>query len=175
VSNSGGFNQDTIHRKVAVRDQFLLFRHSQLLPEKRASHGFVEQSVTVGTEYRMIPHFLIHAQSHKPMVQQVVVNMCHQLPFGSDGKTVRRDDASGTLQNFNFPDYVSISVRAISFFPEQGVAHMSATASLGTIAARSNCCISGNQSTVDRNDSPHRFSQEVRILCIHTVFQYALR
>ncbi|KXW57207.1 hypothetical protein FEMY_22750 [Ferrovum myxofaciens] len=73
------------------------------------------------------------------------------------------------------PDYVSISVRAISFFPEQGVAHMSATASLGTIAARSNCCISGNQSTVDRNDSPHRFSQEVRILCIHTVFQYALR
>uniref|UniRef100_UPI0004E1AE28 hydrogenase maturation protease n=1 Tax=Ferrovum myxofaciens TaxID=416213 RepID=UPI0004E1AE28 len=36
------------------------------------------------------------------------------------------------------PDYVSISVRIISFFPEQGVAYMSATASLGTIAARSN-------------------------------------
>ncbi|WP_233418511.1 hypothetical protein, partial [Ferrovum myxofaciens] len=51
----------------------------------------------------------------------------------------------GKLNGVNIvPDYVSISVRAISFFPEQGVAHMSATASLGTIAARSNCCISGN-------------------------------
>ena len=37
-----------------------------------------------GTECRVIPHLLIHPQPHKPAIQQVVVNMRHQLPFGSD-------------------------------------------------------------------------------------------
>ena len=43
---------------------------------------------------------------------------------------------NGLRLHIGQPDYVSISVRTISFFPEQGVALVSATASLGTIAAR---------------------------------------
>ena len=60
----------------------------------------------------------------------------HKL-FKTNG---RISDAFNSYDDFykNPPDYVSISVRTISFFPEQGVALVSATASLGTIAARSN-------------------------------------
>ena len=55
----------------------------QHLIEKQFRDLPVQQSVPVLGEHRRVPHRLIHAQSHKPAEQQVVLQPLHQLPLAA--------------------------------------------------------------------------------------------
>jgi len=45
-------------------------------------------SVAIGAERGVVPDRVIHRQPHKPAVQQVEIDLLHQLPFG----TYRKQD-----------------------------------------------------------------------------------
>ena len=52
--------------------------------EKGARDRFVEQPLPVLGEGAVIPDRIVHIQPDKPAVQQVVVDVLHELPFRAD-------------------------------------------------------------------------------------------
>ncbi len=91
-----GFNQRAIDREVLGRDQSVPLRQTQHLAEEGARHRFVEQAVPILRERTVIPDLVIHIQANKPAIEQVVVNVLHQLPLRPN--RVQRLDQTGPQQ-----------------------------------------------------------------------------
>jgi hypothetical protein len=43
-----------------------------------------QQPVAVFRKYRMVPHPVVHAKTHKPAKQEVVVDLLNQQPLRTD-------------------------------------------------------------------------------------------
>jgi len=83
---SPGVDQRAIHREVLVGSQLLPLGERQDLAEKLPHDGFRKQPFPVLGEGRRRPHAIIHGEADEPAVQEVVLDVLHQLPFGADGK-----------------------------------------------------------------------------------------
>lgn len=70
-----GLNQRTIDREMLVRKQLFPLRQGQNPLEKQTADMLVQQTVSVGTESRVIPYLVIHRQTDEPAVQQVEVDV----------------------------------------------------------------------------------------------------
>jgi len=54
-------------------------------PARDAIHvGTCQQSFAILAEHRVVPHWFIHFQPHKPSEQQVIVHLLHQHPLAAD-------------------------------------------------------------------------------------------
>ena len=80
-----GFDQCSVHGEVFFRQQALLARLLQHLLEERLRDVAFQQPLAVLGEHRHVPHRIVHVQAHEPAVQQVVIQLLHQLPFAADG------------------------------------------------------------------------------------------
>ena len=58
----------------------------------------LEQPVPILRKHRRHPHRIINAETHKPAIKQIVVELLHQLAFRSDG--VKRLQQRGAKQPF---------------------------------------------------------------------------
>ena len=77
-----GLDQGAVHGEVIVTHEALrLLVHRR---EKLLRYFAVEQSVSVLGEHRMVPHRVVHAQTHEPAEQQVVVQLLDQLALRAD-------------------------------------------------------------------------------------------
>jgi hypothetical protein len=61
-------------------------RQGQHALEKQAADPFVQQAVAVGAEGGVIPNRVIQRQADEPAVEQVEVDVLHQLPLGAARK-----------------------------------------------------------------------------------------
>ena len=91
-----GFNQRAIDREVIGRDQTVPLCQAQHLAEESTGNAFIEQTVTVLRETAVIPDLVIHVQTDKPAIEEVVVNVLHKLPFRTN--RVQRLNQAGAQQ-----------------------------------------------------------------------------
>ena len=79
-----------------VRNQTLPFGDAQHLGEEALCHRLAEQTLTVGAEGRVVPHGLVEVHADELAVEQVVVDVLHQLALGTNRK--QRLDQAGVQQ-----------------------------------------------------------------------------
>jgi hypothetical protein len=77
-------DQRAVNGEVLVREQVPLPRLGHHPIEKGARHLLAEQALPVLREHRGIPDRVVHLQAHEPAIQQVVVELFHQLPLAPD-------------------------------------------------------------------------------------------
>jgi hypothetical protein len=77
-------DQRSVHREMLVRQQRLDLRMVQKLGHEFAKHLAVLQSVAVLREGGRIPDRVVGRKSHEPAVQEIVVQLLHQLAFRPD-------------------------------------------------------------------------------------------
>ena len=66
------------------------------LAEEGTSHRFVEQAVTILRETAVIPNLVVHVEANKPAIEQVEVDVVHQLTLGTN--RVQRLNQTGAQQ-----------------------------------------------------------------------------
>ncbi len=79
-----GFDQGAVHRKMLVRQQRLHLRVVQKLRHELLEHLALLQTLAVLGEGRRIPHRIIRGEPHKPAIEQVIIQLLHQLPLRPD-------------------------------------------------------------------------------------------
>ena len=72
-------DQRSIHAEVLAREPTLALGLGQHFVEQRHHRIVRDQPLAVLAEYRRHPHRVIHRQSDEPAVQQVVLDLLHQL------------------------------------------------------------------------------------------------
>ena len=78
-----GFDQRTVHSEVFVGKQVVSPRQIHHLLKERLSEVGLQQPLPVLGIDRGVPHRIVHAQTHKPAKQQVVIQLLHQQPFAA--------------------------------------------------------------------------------------------
>ena len=79
------FEQRAIHREVVRGEELLLVRQRPHLLEERLGDVPREQPIPVLGEHRRIPDGIVRREAHKPAVQEIVVELLHELPLAPDG------------------------------------------------------------------------------------------
>src|SRR6266487_2112257 len=77
-------DQRSVHRKMLVRQQRLDLRMVQKLGHEFGKHLAVLQSLAVLREGGRVPDRVVGRKPHKPPVQEIVVQLLHQLAFRPD-------------------------------------------------------------------------------------------
>lgn len=81
-----GIDQRAIDREMFIGSQLPPLGQGQDLAKELSHDGFRKQPLPVLGEGRRRPHVVIHREADEPAVQEVVLNVLHQLPFGTDRK-----------------------------------------------------------------------------------------
>lgn len=95
---SPGVDQRAIDREMFIGSQLLPLGQNQDLAEELPHDGFRQQPLPVLRKGRRRPHAVIHGKADEPAVQEVVLDVLHQLPLGADGK--EHLDKAGPQQPF---------------------------------------------------------------------------
>ena len=77
-------NQRAVHAEVLFREQIVLARLLQYLPEELLGYVAPQQPLPILAEHCWHPHRLVHVQPHEPAEQQIVLQLLHQLPLAPD-------------------------------------------------------------------------------------------
>ena len=77
-------DQRPVHREVFLAQQIVFPRLPQHRLQQALRHLSRHQPLPILREHRHIPHRIIRIQSHKPPVQQVVIQLLHQLRLAAD-------------------------------------------------------------------------------------------
>ena len=78
------FDQRPVRRKMLVRQQRLDLRMVQKLGHELGKHLAVLQPIAVLCESGRVPDRVVGRKPHEPAVQQIVVQLLHQLAFRAD-------------------------------------------------------------------------------------------
>ena len=72
---------------------------SKKLGQKLTCHLRLEQPVAVLREHGRHPYWIIHAQTDEPTIEQIVMQLFHQLAFRADGACNKsaRSSRSGAI------------------------------------------------------------------------------
>src|SRR6266487_1747083 len=81
---SSRLDQRSIHRKMLVRQQRLDLRVVEKLGHEFGKHLAVLQSVAVLREGGRVPDRVVGRKPHEPAIQEIVVQLLHQLAFRPD-------------------------------------------------------------------------------------------
>src|SRR5215208_575874 len=73
-----------VNREVLVRQQFTYLLVVKQLSQELARHIRLEQSVAVLREHSRHPYRLVHPKPHEPTIEQIVVELLHQLTLRAD-------------------------------------------------------------------------------------------
>src|SRR5215208_639360 len=73
-----------VNREVLVRQQFTYLLVVKQLSQELARHIRLEQSVAVLREHTRHPYRLVHPKPHEPTIEQIVVELLHQLTLRAD-------------------------------------------------------------------------------------------
>ena len=79
-----GLDQRSIHRKVLVRQQWLDLRMVQKRAHELRKHLAALQPVAVLREHGRVPNRVVGRKPHEPAVQEIVIQLLHQLPLRTD-------------------------------------------------------------------------------------------
>src|SRR5215813_7763221 len=80
-----GCNLRPVDREMLVRQQPTQLRMLHERGQKLPRHVCFKQTIAVLREHRRNPYRLVHAETNEPAVEQVVVELLHQLPLRADG------------------------------------------------------------------------------------------
>ena len=86
LHRGSGLDQGAVNGEVLIRPQSLPLGQLEHPSEERAGDRLGDQAIPVGAEGGVVPHRLVHAQPDEAAIQQVVVDLIDQLPFGADGE-----------------------------------------------------------------------------------------
>lgn len=81
-----GLNQCAVDAEVLIPDQLRPLGTAFDPLEEATSELFVEQTLVVGTEGRVIPYLVLEVQPHKPAIEQVVVTGFREQPLAANGE-----------------------------------------------------------------------------------------
>jgi hypothetical protein len=77
-------NERAVDREVLVREQLPLPGLREHGLEEGFGHLTVEQALPILREHADVPDAIVHVQADEPSVEQVVVELLHELPLAAD-------------------------------------------------------------------------------------------
>lgn len=80
-----GFEERPVHGEMFVRQELMLVRQAQHRAEERLRDVPREQAIAVLGEDRRHPNRIVRREPDEPAVEQIVIQLLHELPLAPNG------------------------------------------------------------------------------------------
>src|SRR5215475_10109283 len=119
-----GCNLRPVDREMFVRQQPTQLRMLHERGQKLPCHVCFKQPIAVLREHCRNPYRLVHAETNEPAVEQVVVELLHQLPLRADGiERLQQERPQQSLRRDRRPAAVRVRPAKIAVERRQHLVH----------------------------------------------------
>src|SRR5262249_25377749 len=119
-----GCNLRPVDREMLVRQQPTQLRMLHERGQKLPRHVCFKQPIAVLREHPRNPYRLVHAETNEPAVEQVVVELLHQLPLRADGiERLQQERPQQSLRRDRRPAAVRVRPGKIAVERRQHLVH----------------------------------------------------